>query len=60
VNRAEDSAPAERSDPVEQAVEPKRPSAGVAASGVDSTNPFEEMMSRFDVAAQKLGLDPGL
>src|SRR5258708_11876900 len=28
--------------------------------GVDSDNPFEEMMSRFDVAAQKLGLDPGL
>ncbi|HYR46560.1 MAG TPA: Glu/Leu/Phe/Val dehydrogenase [Thermoanaerobaculia bacterium] len=28
--------------------------------GVDSASPFEEMMSRFDVAAQKLGLDPGL
>jgi glutamate dehydrogenase (NAD(P)+) len=28
--------------------------------GVDSVNPFDEMMSRFDVAAQKLGLDPGL
>ena len=28
--------------------------------GVDSDNPFEEMMSRFDVAAQKLSLDPGL
>ena len=28
--------------------------------GVDSDNPFEEMMSRFDVAAQKLALDPGL
>jgi len=28
--------------------------------GVDSGNPFDEMMSRFDVAAQKLGLDPGL
>ena len=26
--------------------------------GVDSVNPFDEMMSRFDVAAQKLGLDP--
>jgi glutamate dehydrogenase (NAD(P)+) len=26
----------------------------------ESVNPFEEMMSRFDVAAQKLGLDPGL
>jgi glutamate dehydrogenase (NAD(P)+) len=28
--------------------------------GVDSENPFEEMMSRFDAAAQKLSLDPGL
>ena len=28
--------------------------------GMDSDNPFEEMMSRFDVAAQKLSLDPGL
>jgi glutamate dehydrogenase (NAD(P)+) len=28
--------------------------------GVDSSNPFEEMMSRFDIAAQKLELDPGL
>jgi glutamate dehydrogenase (NAD(P)+) len=28
--------------------------------GVDSASPFEEMMSRFDVAAQKLSLDPGL
>jgi len=28
--------------------------------GLDSENPFEEMMSRFDVAAQKLALDPGL
>ena len=28
--------------------------------GVDSDNPFDEMMSRFDVAAQKLSLDPGL
>jgi len=27
---------------------------------LDSANPFEEMMSRFDLAAQKLGLDPGL
>jgi len=26
----------------------------------ESVNPFEEMMSRFDLAAQKLGLDPGL
>ncbi len=30
------------------------------STGVDSASPFEEMMSRFDVAAQKLGLDPGL
>jgi glutamate dehydrogenase (NAD(P)+) len=28
--------------------------------GVDSASPFDEMMSRFDLAAQKLGLDPGL
>jgi glutamate dehydrogenase (NAD(P)+) len=28
--------------------------------GLDSASPFDEMMSRFDVAAQKLGLDPGL
>ena len=28
--------------------------------GIDSASPFDEMMSRFDVAAQKLGLDPGL
>jgi glutamate dehydrogenase (NAD(P)+) len=34
--------------------------ASIAPQGIDSTNPFEEMMSRFDVAAQKLGLDPGL
>ena len=29
-------------------------------TGTDSVNPFDEMMSRFDLAAQKLGLDPGL
>jgi glutamate dehydrogenase (NAD(P)+) len=29
-------------------------------TGTDSASPFEEMMSRFDLAAQKLGLDPGL
>ena len=28
--------------------------------GIDSASPFDEMMSRFDLAAQKLGLDPGL
>jgi len=43
-----------------QAVDPKFPTIGTPPQGVDSTNPFEEMMSRFDVAAQKLGLDPGL
>jgi len=41
-------------------VEPKFPTIGTPPQGVDSSNPFEEMMSRFDVAAQKLGLDPGL
>ncbi len=29
-------------------------------TGTDSASPFDEMMSRFDLAAQKLGLDPGL
>ncbi len=29
-------------------------------TGTDSASPFEEMMSRFDLAAEKLGLDPGL
>ena len=28
--------------------------------GIESMSPFDEMMSRFDLAAQKLGLDPGL
>ncbi|MFN2632139.1 MAG: Glu/Leu/Phe/Val dehydrogenase [Thermoanaerobaculia bacterium] len=41
-------------------VEPKFPTIGSSPQGVDSANPFEEMMSRFDLAAQKLGLDPGL
>ena len=46
---------------MEQAIiEPKFPTIGTPPQGVDSANPFEEMMSRFDVAAQKLGLDPGL
>ena len=40
--------------------EPTFPTIGSPPQGVDSANPFEEMMSRFDVAAQKLGLDPGL
>ncbi len=41
-------------------IEPKFPTIGSSPQGVDSANPFEEMMSRFDLAAQKLGLDPGL
>jgi glutamate dehydrogenase (NAD(P)+) len=41
-------------------VEPKFPTIGTPPQGVDSASPFEEMMSRFDLAAQKLGLDPGL
>jgi glutamate dehydrogenase (NAD(P)+) len=45
---------------VSQVVEPKFPTIGTPPQGVDSASPFEEMMSRFDVAAQKLGLDPGL
>ncbi len=47
---------------MEKAVaEPQFPTIGSSPpQGVDSANPFEEMMSRFDVAAQKLGLDPGL
>jgi glutamate dehydrogenase (NAD(P)+) len=40
--------------------EPKFPTIGTPPQGVDSASPFEEMMSRFDLAAQKLGLDPGL
>ena len=45
-------------DPV--VAEPQFPTIGSSPQGVDSANPFEEMMSRFDLAAQKLGLDPGL
>jgi glutamate dehydrogenase (NAD(P)+) len=40
--------------------EPQFPTIGTPPQGVDSASPFEEMMSRFDLAAQKLGLDPGL
>jgi len=40
--------------------EPQFPTIGSHPQGTDSANPFEEMMSRFDLAAQKLGLDPGL
>ena len=40
--------------------EPQFPTIGSYPQGTDSANPFEEMMSRFDLAAQKLGLDPGL
>src|SRR6266508_3700264 len=46
--------------PVNQVAEPKFPTIGTPPQGVDSSSPFEEMMSRFDLAAQKLGLDPGL
>ena len=40
--------------------EPQFPTIGTHPQGTDSASPFEEMMSRFDLAAQKLGLDPGL
>jgi glutamate dehydrogenase (NAD(P)+) len=40
--------------------EPLFPTIGSHPQGTDSASPFEEMMSRFDLAAQKLGLDPGL
>jgi glutamate dehydrogenase (NAD(P)+) len=41
--------------------EPQFPTIGGShPQGTDSASPFEEMMSRFDLAAQKLGLDPGL
>ena len=43
-----------------QVAEPQFPTIGTQPQGVDSASPFEEMMSRFDVAAPKLGLDPGL
>ena len=45
---------------MDQVAEPQFPTIGTPPQGVDSANPFEEMMSRFDLAAQKLGLDPGL
>jgi glutamate dehydrogenase (NAD(P)+) len=45
---------------VSQVAEPQFPTIGSPPQGVDSASPFEEMMSRFDLAAQKLGLDPGL
>ena len=45
---------------MERVAEPQFPTIGTPPQGVDSANPFEEMMSRFDLAAQKLGLDPGL
>jgi glutamate dehydrogenase (NAD(P)+) len=45
---------------VTEVAEPQFPTIGTPPQGVDSASPFEEMMSRFDVAAQKLGLDPGL
>ena len=38
--------------------EPQFPTIGSHPQGTDSSSPFEEMMSRFDLAAQKLGLDP--
>jgi glutamate dehydrogenase (NAD(P)+) len=40
--------------------DPQFPTIGSHPQGTDSASPFEEMMSRFDMAAQKLGLDPGL
>ena len=43
-----------------QVAEPQFPTIGGLPQGTDSSSPFEEMMSRFDLAAQKLGLDPGL
>jgi glutamate dehydrogenase (NAD(P)+) len=45
---------------VDQVAEPQFPTIGSHPQGTDSASPFEEMMSRFDLAAQKLGLDPGL
>jgi glutamate dehydrogenase (NAD(P)+) len=49
-----------RETPVSTVAEPQFPTIGSHPQGTDSANPFEEMMSRFDLAAQKLGLDPGL
>ncbi len=49
---------------MDQVAEPELPDSRLTTStlpqGIDSSSPFDEMMSRFDVAAQKLGLDPGL
>jgi glutamate dehydrogenase (NAD(P)+) len=46
---------------VSTVTEPQFPTIGGShPQGTDSASPFEEMMSRFDLAAQKLGLDPGL
>ncbi|MGH9315828.1 MAG: Glu/Leu/Phe/Val family dehydrogenase [Thermoanaerobaculia bacterium] len=45
---------------MDQVAEPQLSTIGSPPQGVDSANAFEEMMSRFDLAAQKLGLDPGL
>jgi len=49
---------------VDQVAETELPDSRLTTStlpqGIDSASPFDEMMSRFDVAAQKLGLDPGL
>ena len=49
---------------MDQVAEPELPDSRLTTStlpqGIDSASPFDEMMSRFDVAAQKLGLDPGL
>jgi len=49
---------------VDQVAEPEIPDSRLTTStqplGIDSASPFDEMMSRFDVAAQRLGLDPGL
>jgi len=36
------------------------PFAGVGAITASETNPYEAMLARFDVAAEKLGLDPGV
>ncbi len=49
---------------MDQVAEPEIPDSRLTTStqplGIDSASPFDEMMSRFDVAAQRLGLDPGL
>ena len=49
---------------MDQVAEPELPDSRLTTStlpqGIDSASPFDEMMSRFDVAAQRLGLDPGL